>query len=146
MRRSSLVPLLGGAALFILGINEARRVAAAGPLEARRSVARPRALGEVIAADFPPVSESNLLVRMVAVRELVLGIAGLAVSPSYEDSRRWLFAQSLVDGAEALIVLGAVRRGDLEPMRGLPFAAADAGSATVAIGLLAQGREPLNEP
>jgi hypothetical protein len=83
---------------------------------------------------------------MVAVRELVLGIAGLAVSPSYEDSRRWLFAQSLVDGAEALIVLGAVRRGDLEPMRGLPFAAADAGSATVAIGLLAQGREPLNEP
>jgi hypothetical protein len=143
MRRSSLVPLLGGAALFILGINEARRVAAAGPLEARRSVARPRALGEVIAADFPPVSESNLLVRMVAVRELVLG---LAVSPSYEDSRRWLFAQSLVDGAEALIVLGAVRRGDLEPMRGLPFAAADAGSATVAIGLLAQGREPLNEP
>jgi hypothetical protein len=33
---------------------------------------------------------------MVAVRELVLGVAGLAVSRSYEESRGWLFAQSLV--------------------------------------------------
>jgi hypothetical protein len=39
-------------------------------------LARPRALGEVIGADFSPVSESNWLVRMVAVRELVLGVAG----------------------------------------------------------------------
>jgi hypothetical protein len=161
MRRSSLLPVAGGAALFVLGINEARRLAAAGPPEARRSVhrtaparviagclllARPRALGEVIGADFSPVSESNWLVRMVAVRDLVLGVAGLAVSRSYEESRGWLFAQSLVDGAEALVVLGAVRRGELEPMRGLAFAAAEVGSAAVAVGLLAHSGEPLAEP
>jgi hypothetical protein len=43
-------------------------------------------------------------------------------------------------GGEALVVLDAVRRGELEPLSGLPFIAADARSATNAIGILIQRR------
>jgi hypothetical protein len=75
---------------------------------------------------------------MVAVREIVLGYAGLALSSVPTDARRWLLALSLVDGGEAVVVLHATRRGKLDRLPGLAFFAADAGSATAAIPLLTQ--------
>ena len=77
---------------------------------------------------------------MVAVREIVIGCAGLAVSSVPADARRWLLALSLVDGGEAMVVLDATRRGQIEPLPGLAFFAADVGSATAAIALLPQLR------
>jgi hypothetical protein len=97
-------------------------------------------MGAALGRDLSRSSDARLLVRMVAVREIVLGCAGLVASSTSSDAGRWLSAVSLVDGGEALVVLDAVRRGELHPVPGLAFSAADAGSATVGIALLMRQR------
>jgi hypothetical protein len=154
MNPGSLAPVAGGAALFFLGVNEARQLAR-DDADPRRSVrhtapariiagslwvARPSVMGSALGRNLSGSPDASWLVRMVAIREVVLGCAGLAVSSASADARRWLLALSLVDGGEAVVVLDATRRGELDPVPGVAFFAADAGSATAAIALLGQLR------
>ena len=152
MKAGALAHGLGGAALFVLGVNEARQLARGGA-DLQRSVrrtapariiagalllTRPSMMGRALGRDLDRSPDASWLVRMVAVREIVLGYAGLALSSVPADARRWLLALSLVDGGEAVVVLHATRGGKLDRLPGLAFFAADAGSATAAIPLLTQ--------
>jgi hypothetical protein len=113
MNPGSLGRVVGGVALFFLGLNEARQLAR-DDADPRRFV-RHTAPGRIIAGSLLLASPSVIgsarsqlsgspdaswLVRMVAVREVVLGCAGLAISSASADARRWLLALSLVDGGE----------------------------------------------
>jgi hypothetical protein len=83
---------------------------------------------------------------MVAVREIAFGAATLAAARADRDPARWLLVLSLIDGAEALVVLDAVRRGDVPLRNGLAFAAADAGSALTAAALGRHATRALSRP
>jgi hypothetical protein len=95
-------------------------------------------MGSALARDSNQATDTNWLVRMAAVREIVLGCAGLVASSTSANARRWLLALSIVDGSEAVVVLDAVRRGELDRGPGLALFAADVGSATAGIPLLTQ--------
>jgi hypothetical protein len=68
--------------------------------------ARPEALPNVLGGDASTALRAPWLVRMIAVREMVLGVTTLTVSQTGEDVRSLLMALSLVDGAKALVLHG----------------------------------------
>ena len=145
---------VAGAALGVAGIVEALRLAGGdtatlrqrartgGPVRAGAGtlmLLRPRLL---LAATGSTSDEwvPELLIRMVAVREIVLGIGLWSVSRRQEDPHPWLLASAATDGAECVVVLDAVARRRLPPIPALGFAAADLGGGLVAAGILAQRR------
>jgi hypothetical protein len=150
--RLSAVGTAAGVVLGLAGIGEARRLAAGddrtflrsarttGPVRALTGallLARPHLLVTALGAD----SESRAprwLVRMVAVREVALGIGLSAAANRHDDPRPWLLASAAIDGAESVVVLDAIARGQLDRIPAVGFAAADVGGALVAAGVLAQ--------
>lgn len=152
-RTPTLAGPVAGAALFAAGAFEGARLLRGGDPEARRSaqstgtarvvaggllLARPRSLADMVGGDRSAARRTPWLPRMLGVREVVLGAATLTANRAGADVRPWLLALSLVDAAEMLVVLQAVRGGAVERSRGLAFAAADAGSAIAGAGVLAQ--------
>jgi hypothetical protein len=141
--RRVAVAAVAGAVLFSLGLREAVRLrdadlelarSRARQLGATRIVAgiailiRPRlltaALGLSAAADA-----GWWLSRMLAVRELAVGTGTVAASRSTANPWPWLMTVSAIDGAEALVLLAALRRKAVDQPGGWAFFAADAGSA-----------------
>lgn len=150
--RAGLVATAAGGALGLAGVAEAlrlargdmetarRRATATGPtrvLAGSLLVAQPRLLPRAVGAG---VEAADWLVRMVALREIVLGI-GLAPGARRQgDPRPGLLSAAAIDGAECIVVLGAIARRHLPAVPALGFAAADLGGALVAAGVLAQQR------
>jgi hypothetical protein len=77
------------------------------------------------------------LLRMLAVREIALGTGTVAASRPNADPWPWLMTVSAIDGAEALVLLVALRRKAVDGPGGWAFAAADAGSAAALITRIA---------
>jgi hypothetical protein len=153
-RRASLLGTAAGGAFGLAGIAEARRLAngdqatlvrsarTTGPVRALAGsllLAQPRVLLAAVGAgsrDRAP----DWLVRMVAVREIILGIGLLSTARRQRDPRPWLLCSAATDGAECVVVLDAIARRQLPSIPALGFAAADVGGALVAAGVLAQQR------
>ncbi|HET9301386.1 MAG TPA: hypothetical protein VFO20_01290 [Propionibacteriaceae bacterium] len=143
-----------GAALFSLGVREAVRLGNAD-LELARS--RSRQLGATrIVAGLVLLIRPQLLTgalglsdagetgwwlsRLLAVRELGVGTGAAAASRSTADPWPWLMTVSAIDGAEALVLLTALRRKVVDRPGGWAFVAADLGSAAALITRLAHLR------
>jgi hypothetical protein len=159
-RQASLLGCAAGGALGLAGIAEALRLAkggegallhgarTTGPVRAAAGsllLARPRLLPPAVGAD-PGAGASDWLIRMVAVREIVLGMGLLSTARRRRDPRPWLLSTAAVDGSECLVVLHAVARRRLPAVPALGFAAADLGGALVAAGVLAQLRSDRGAP
>jgi hypothetical protein len=80
------------------------------------------------------------LIRMVAVREIVLGIGLFRAARPRHDPRPWLPSAAATDGAGCIVVLDAIARAQLPSVPALGFAATDLGGALVAAGVLARQR------
>ena len=148
----SFVGTAAGIGLGLAGLVEAGRLArgdrstlarsarAAGPVRVVAGsllLVRPHALPVAVGAGSDmPVPE--WLVRMVAVREIVLGLGVRAAGRRGRDPGRWLMTAAAIDGAEAVVVLDAIAHRRLAPLPGLGFATADLGGALVAAGVLRQ--------
>jgi hypothetical protein len=155
-RPAAVGPLLGGA-LFLAGVAQARQIAAGGEHEiakAARVAGKARVLAGVLLLRWPQLLATLLgsgrgsgtlpwAARMVAVREIAVGAATVAATRAGRDPARWLLVLSLVDGAEALVVLDAIRRDEIPLAQGVAFMAADAGSALTAAAL---GRNTARAP
>jgi hypothetical protein len=149
----ALGPLLG-TALFLAGVAQARRIAAgsedditkaASATGATRLVAGALLLGwpqllPALLGNHRGSQATRWLARMIAVREVAFGAATAAAARAGRDPARWLLVLSLIDGAEALVVLEAVRRYEIPVRNGFAFAAADAGSALTAAALRRHAR------
>jgi hypothetical protein len=147
-RAQAAGPLLGGA-LFLAGVVQARQIAAGSEHEiakAARVTGAARVLAGAMLLRWPQLLTTLLgrgrgsgtlpwLARMVAVREIAVGAAAVAAARAGRDPGRWLLVLSLVDGAEALVVLDAIRRDEVPLRQGVAFAAADVGSALTAAAL-----------
>jgi hypothetical protein len=159
-RRISLLGCAAGGALGLAGIAEALRLAngdeatllrsarTTGPVRAAAGsllLARPRLLPLAVGAG-PDARMPDWLIRMVAVREIVLGIGLLSTARRARDPRPWLLSTAATDGSECLVVLHAVTRRQLPAVPALGFAAADLGGALVAAGVLAQRRRDRAAP
>lgn len=98
-------------------------VAGIGPVSAARVVVASALLlapdTGARAAGLPEGSVGRGVVRAVAVRELALGAGTLLALTRGSGVRQWVAAQGLVDLADALIVVGAVRTGRQARGRGL---------------------------
>jgi hypothetical protein len=77
---------------------------------------------------------------MLAVREITIGTGTLAASRPGADPWPWLMTVPTIDGAEALVLLAALRRKAVDQLGGWAFVAADAGSAAALITRVAQLR------
>jgi hypothetical protein len=135
-----------GGVLAVLGAVEALRLSRASTDEARQRARQLGLIRTAVAGAFlvkptllPRLLGMNgdsgptrWLPRLFAVRELVIGAGALADSREKSDPWPALLAISAVDGAEALVILGALRRRELPWDRVLGFALADLGSATAA--------------
>jgi hypothetical protein len=148
-------PLVVGAALFGVGAIEALRLGRGDVGDARRSarstggarvvagsvlLARPQAMPWLLGSPAEIRSALPWLGRMLAIRELVLGVATLRASRPGEDPRPWLLVLALVDTGEAAVLLDALRRGTVRQSRGSAFVLADLGSALAGAGVLRQLR------
>lgn len=109
------------------------------PSRASLLLAQPRLLPLAVGADSA-ARGSDWLIRMVALREIVLGIGVLCAARRRRDPRPWLLSSAATDGAECLVVLDAIARRQLPRVPALGFAAADLGGALVAVGVRAQQR------
>jgi hypothetical protein len=149
--RRRAVAAAAGAALCSLGIREAVRLADAD-LELARGRARQlgatRVLAGVVLLVRPQLLTAALglsgagkagwwLLRMLAVREIALGTGTVAASRPNADPWPWLMTVSAIDGAEALVLLVALRSKAVDGPGGWAFAAADAGSAAALITRIA---------
>jgi hypothetical protein len=140
--RRRVVAGAAGATLFSLGLREAIRLRDADPELAR---SRARQLGGTrIAAGIVLLLRPQLLTaalglsaagkaggwlsHMLAVREIAVGI-GTVQHARDADPWPWLMTISAIDGAEALVLLTALRKDAIDRPGGWAFVAADAGSA-----------------
>jgi hypothetical protein len=73
------------------------------------------------------------LARMLAVREIAVGTGTVGASGPGADPWPWLMTVSAIDGAEALVLLAALRNRAIDQPGGWAFVAADAGSAAALI-------------
>jgi hypothetical protein len=152
--RRRAVAAAAGALLCSLGLREAVRLADAD-LELARSRARQlgatRVLAGVVLLVRPQLLTAALglsaagkagwwLSRMIAVREVAVGTATVSASRPNADPWPWLMTVSAIDGAEALVLLAALRRKAVDGPGGWAFVAADAGSAAALITCIAHLR------
>jgi hypothetical protein len=136
-----------GAALFSLGLREAVRLRDAD-LELARSRARQLGATRIAAGTvlllWPQLLTAALglsaagraggwLSRMLAVREIAVGIGTVQQHARDADPWPWLMTISAIDGAEALVLLTALRRNAIDRPGGWAFIAADAGSAAALV-------------
>jgi hypothetical protein len=130
--RRRAVAAAAGAVLFILGLREAVRLRDAD-LELARSRARQlgatRILAGVVLLVRPQLLTTALglsgtgkagwwLSRMLAVRELAVGTGTAAASRPAADPWPWLMTVSAIDGAEALVLIAALRRKAVDQAAG----------------------------
>ena len=144
---------LAGAVLFGLGAREARRLARSDIAAARRSarqlgltraafglamLLRPTLLVTALGIRDAAGPSARWLPRLLAVREIALGM-GLTVS-SRGDGNPYagLITLSLIDAGEAVILLLALNSHEVARDRGWAFIAADAGSALAGAGATTQ--------
>jgi hypothetical protein len=152
--RRMAIAAAAGAALFSLGLREAVRLRDAD-LELARSRARQlgatRIVAGVVLLVRPQLLTAALglsaagkagswLARMLAVRELAVGTGTVGASRPGADPWPWLMTVSAIDGAEALVLLSALRSKAVDQPGGWAFVAADAGSAAALITRIAHLR------
>jgi hypothetical protein len=145
--RRRAVAAAAGAVLFSLGLREAVRLRDAD-LELARSRARQLGATRIVAGIVLVVRLQLLtaalglsaagegawwLSRMLAVREIAVGTGTVAASRSSADPWPWLMTVAAIDGAEALVLLIALRGKPVDRPGGWAFVAADAGSAAALI-------------
>jgi hypothetical protein len=133
--------------MFGLGLREAMRLREAD-LELARSRARQLGATRIVAGIVLVVRPQLLtaalglssageagwwLSRMLAVREIAIGTGTVAASRPSADPWPWLMTVSAIDGAEALVLLIALRRKAVDKPGGWAFVAADAGSAAALV-------------
>jgi hypothetical protein len=133
--------------MFGLGLREAMRLRDAD-LELARSRARQLGATRIVAGIVLVVRPQLLtaalglssageagwwLSRMLAVREIAIGTGTVAASRPSADPWPWLMTVSAIDGAEALVLLIALRRKAVDKPGGWAFVAADAGSAAALV-------------
>ena len=78
------------------------------------------------------------LPRLLAVRELALGVAAFSASRRTGNPLPWLCTLAAIDAAEAIVVIAAIVDGAVPAERGWPFIASDLGSALAGVGAVAQ--------
>jgi len=144
--RHMFVAAVGGGSLLALGIREATILSAA---DLETAQARARQLGLTrIAAGVALLARPQLLTgalgldsenesarwlpRLMAVREIALGVGTLVASRRSADPWPWLMTIAAVDGAEAAVLALALRGHAVDPLGGWAFVAADVGSAVAA--------------
>jgi hypothetical protein len=145
--RRQVVAAAAGAVLFSLGVREAVRLRDAD-LELARSRARQLGATRIVAGLVllirPQLLTAALglsaageagwwLSRLLAVRELAVGTGAVSASRSVADPWPWLMTVSAIDGAEALVLLTALRRKIVDQPGGWAFVAADVGSAAALV-------------
>lgn len=140
-RRGTAVVVGGG--LLILGVREGLLLSHADDDTAR---ARARQLGLTrVGAGLAILTRPQLLAgalglgnsdaarwlpRLLAVREVALGVGATAASRDKADPWPWLMTIAAVDGAEAAVLARALRSHGIDPAGGSAFLAADLGSAS----------------
>jgi hypothetical protein len=149
--RRRAVAAAAGAVLCSLGLREAVRLGDAD-LELARNRARQlgatRILAGLVMLVRPQLLTAALglsgggkagwwLSRLIAVRELAVGTGTVARSRPNADPWPWLMTVSAIDGAEALVLLTALRRQAVDGPGGWAFVAADLGSAAGVITRIA---------
>jgi hypothetical protein len=134
--RRWIVAGVAGAALFGLGLREAVRLRDAD-LELARSRARQLGATRGLSAAG---RAGGWLSRMLAVREIAVGIGTMQQHADDADPWPWLMTVSAIDGAEALVLLTALRRDAIDRPGGWAFVAADAGSAAALVARIAHIR------
>ncbi len=97
-------------------------------------LARPGVLGRGLRVARP--QEQQWVVRMMAVRDLALGVGALATRRA-PAGRAFLLAGLVSDGVDALVVAQAAGRGQVAAGRGALVTAAAAGAVAVQAGALA---------
>ncbi len=152
--RRRMVAAAAGAVLFSLGLREAVRLGDAD-LELARSRARQLGATRIVAGIVLVVRPQLLtaalglsaageagwsLSRMLAVREIAVGTGTVAASRPSADPWPWLMTVSAIDGAEALMLLIALRKKAVDTPGGWAFVAADAASAAALITRIAHLR------
>jgi len=152
--RRRAVAAAAGAVLCSLGLREAARLGDAD-LELARNRARQlgatRILAGLVMLVRPQLLTAALglsgggqagwwLSRLIAVRELAVRTGTVARSRPNADPWPWLMTVSAIDGAEALVLLTALRRQAVDGPGGWAFVAADAGSAAALITRIAHLR------
>jgi hypothetical protein len=141
--RRYVLAALGGGSLLVLGVREGLLLRDADDATGR---ARARQLGTVRmgaaaalllcpslltgALGLGDSHTARLLPRLLAVRELALGVGATAASRGNADPWPWLMTIGAVDGAEALILMSALRNRTVDPAGGWAFVASDLGSAS----------------
>jgi hypothetical protein len=152
--RRRAVAAAAGAGLCSLGIREAVRLGEADLESARgraRQLGATRILAGVALLVRPQLLTAALglsgagkagwwLSRMLAVREIAVGTGTVAASRPDADPWPWLMTVSAIDGAEAVVLLAALRRKVVDGPGGWAFVAADAGSAAALIARIAHLR------
>lgn len=151
-KTSWTAPAVGGV-LFAAGVLQARKLVGGGPGSARQAARstgptriaigtllamKPELLARLLHGTGSVDAETRLHLRMLAVREIALGVGTVLALGTERDARRWLLALALVDTGEALALAQASRRGSVRPAVGLAFATADLGSSAAGIGVLIQ--------
>jgi hypothetical protein len=148
------VAAAAGAVLCSLGLREAVRLGDADLGVARsraRQLGATRIVAGIVLLVRPQLLTAALglssageagwwLSRMLAVREIAVGTGTVAGSRPSADPWPWLMTVSAIDGAEALVLLTALRRKAVDQPGGWAFVAADAGSAAALITRIAHLR------
>jgi hypothetical protein len=144
--RRWVVATLAGGTLFALGIREGfilrdadvgrarNRARQLGPTRIAAGVAlllRPQLLAGALGLSTGQAA--HWLPRLLAVREIALGIGAVASSRGDADPWPWLMTIAAVDGAEAAVLAAALRQRAVDPAGGWAFTAADLGSASAVV-------------
>jgi hypothetical protein len=153
--RRPAVAAAAGAGLFSVGLREAVRLADADLETASgraRQLGATRILAGVVLLVRPQLLTAALglagagkagwwLSRMLAVREVAVGTGTATASRPAADPWPWLMTVSAIGGAEALVLLGGLRRNVVDRPGGWAFVAADVGSAAALIARIGQLRK-----
>ncbi|HEU0132284.1 MAG TPA: hypothetical protein VFQ85_14945 [Mycobacteriales bacterium] len=94
-------------------------------------LARPRLLPAVVGVDSGTAARVSWVVRMLGVREVVLGAGALAALRRGADARDWVLAQAVSDAVDSAAFAGAVARGHAHRVTGSLFACTGAAAAAV---------------
>ncbi len=144
-KRRWTVAVLAGGGLLALGIREGlllrdadlatarRRAGQLGPTRIAAGVVillRPQLLAGALGLNKGGAAE-GWLPRLLAVREIALGVGAQVSSRANADPWPWLMTIAAVDGAEAAVLLAALRKRAVDPAGGWAFTAADLGSASM---------------
>jgi hypothetical protein len=149
--------------LFALGVREAIALRDADLAAARTRIrqlgivrisaglilmAKPGLLAGALGWDDGDRGATTWLPRLVALRELCLGVGAMNSSRRDADPWPWLMTIATVDGVEGLVLMAALIRRDVDPAGGCGYAAADFGSATAVVLRAAQvaSRSPGPKP